>query len=105
MTTINLREFYPWYIEDQFIEISGEVAKALRSDKRYEAAHRRRVKRSKAQYSLSLCMMGLSIQQIVIHYSRIGIFTVPDREDIPQVDVLLETRKDVAVSYEPARIA
>lgn len=52
MATINLRDFYPWYIEDQFIEVSDEVAEALLSDKLYEAAHRRRVTRNKAQYSL-----------------------------------------------------
>ncbi|NCB50274.1 MAG: sigma-70 family RNA polymerase sigma factor [Clostridia bacterium] len=52
MKTINLRDFYPWYIEDQFIEVADEVAEALRSDKLYEAAHRRRVKRNKAQYTL-----------------------------------------------------
>lgn len=54
MTTINLREFYPWYIEDQFIEVTDEVAEALRSDKLYETAHRRRVKRNKVQYSLDM---------------------------------------------------
>lgn len=52
MTIINLRDYYPWYIEDQSIEVSDEVAEALRSDKLYEAAHRQRVKRNKAQYSL-----------------------------------------------------
>lgn len=52
MTIINLRDYYPWYIEDQLIEVTDEVAKALRSDKLYEVAHRRRVKRNKAQYSL-----------------------------------------------------
>ena len=52
MVIINLRNFYPWYIEDQFIEVPDEVAEALRSDKLYEAAHRRRVTRNKAQYSL-----------------------------------------------------
>ena len=48
---------------------------------------------------------GLTIQQINIHYNCIGVCTVPDREDIPEVDVLMETRKGVAVSYEPVRIA
>lgn len=52
MLTINLRDFYPWYIEDQFIEVSDEVADVLRADKLYEAAHQRRVTRNKAQYSL-----------------------------------------------------
>ncbi len=54
MATINLRDFYPWYIQDQLIDVSDEVAEALRSDKLYEAAHRRRVMRNKAQYSLDL---------------------------------------------------
>jgi len=52
MTIINLRDYYLWYIEDQFIEVPDEVAEALRSDKLYETAHRRRRTRNKAQYSL-----------------------------------------------------
>jgi RNA polymerase sigma-70 factor (ECF subfamily) len=52
MTTINLREFYPWYLQDESIEVTDEVAEALRSDKLYEAAHQRRIVRNKAQYSL-----------------------------------------------------
>ena len=38
MTTINLKDFYYWYIQDQFIEVSEEVAEALRASVRYEAA-------------------------------------------------------------------
>lgn len=52
MTTINLREFYPWYTQDESIEVTDEVAETLRSDKLYEAAHQRRIKRNNAQYSL-----------------------------------------------------
>lgn len=52
MTTINLREFYPWYLQDEIIEVTDEVAEALRSDKLYEAAYQRRIIRNKAQYSL-----------------------------------------------------
>lgn len=52
MTTINLREFFPWYIQDEFIEVSDEVAAVLRSDKRYEERHYERRKRNRAQYSL-----------------------------------------------------
>lgn len=48
---------------------------------------------------------GITTQQVVIHYNCIGAFEVPDRKDIPEVDVLMETRKGVAVSYTPARIA
>ena len=52
MTTINLRDFYPWYISDEFIEVTDEVAEALRANKLYEAAHQRRLTRNRAQYSL-----------------------------------------------------
>lgn len=52
MTTINLRDFYPWYIQDEIIEVTDKVAEALRSDKLYETAHQRRIVRNKAQYSL-----------------------------------------------------
>ena len=58
MTTINLREFYPWYSQNESIEVTDEVAEALRSDKLYEVAHQRRIKRNKAQYSLD-CNDGI----------------------------------------------
>ena len=48
---------------------------------------------------------GVTTQQVVIYDNRIGVFAVPDRKNIPEVDVLMETRKGVAVSYSPARIA
>lgn len=38
MTIINLRDFYPWYITDELVEVSDEVAEAMRSDKLREAA-------------------------------------------------------------------
>ena len=52
MTTINLKDFYPWYIHDEYIEVSDEVAAELRADKLYELSDQRRVIRNKAQYSL-----------------------------------------------------
>ena len=39
MTTINLKDFYYWYTQDQFIEVTEEVAGALRASIRYEAAY------------------------------------------------------------------
>jgi RNA polymerase sigma-70 factor (ECF subfamily) len=54
MTTINLRDYYPWYTQDEYIEVSDEVAAELQGDKLYEAAHQRKVVRNKAQYSLDL---------------------------------------------------
>ena len=58
MTTINLKDFYYWYIQDQFIEVTEEVAEALRASVRYEAAYQRRLTRHKAQYSLD-CEDGI----------------------------------------------
>lgn len=58
MTRINLREFYPWYIKDEFIEVSDEVAEELRASRRAEAAHQRRATRHRAQYSLD-CEDGI----------------------------------------------
>ena len=52
MTTINLKDFYYWYTLDQFIEVTEEVAEALRASVRYEAAHAERVRYNKAYYSL-----------------------------------------------------
>lgn len=53
MTTINLKDFYPWYTHDEYIEVSEEVAAELRAGRLYEAAHQRRVTRNRAQYSLN----------------------------------------------------
>ncbi|MGM9608176.1 MAG: sigma-70 family RNA polymerase sigma factor [Oscillospiraceae bacterium] len=64
MTTINLREFYPWYIEDQFIEVSDAVAEELRASRRAEAAHQRQLVRNKAQYSLD-CDDGIEYSACV----------------------------------------
>ena len=52
MTTINLKDFYYWYTQDQFIEVSDEVAEVFVADVRHEMAYQRRLSRHKAQYSL-----------------------------------------------------
>ena len=52
MTTINLKDFYYWYTQDQLIEVSDEVAEVFKADTRYEMAYQRRLSRHKAQYSL-----------------------------------------------------
>ena len=48
---------------------------------------------------------GVTNQRVTIHYNCIGAFEVPDRRKIPERDILLETRKGVALSYAPAQIA
>ena len=36
MATINLKDFYYWYTQDQFIEVSDEVAEVFLADARYD---------------------------------------------------------------------
>ena len=52
MTTINLKDFYPWYTHNEYIEVSDEVAEELIASKRREAAHAERMRYNKAFYSL-----------------------------------------------------
>ena len=42
MTIINLRDFYYWYTQDEYIEVSDDVAEALRASVRSEAAYTER---------------------------------------------------------------
>ena len=48
---------------------------------------------------------SITNQRVTIHYNCIGAFEVPDRRKIPERDILLETRKGVALSYAPTQIA
>jgi len=48
---------------------------------------------------------GVGTQRVTIFYNCIGAFDVPDRRKIPEVDILMETRKGVAVNYAPAQTA
>lgn len=48
---------------------------------------------------------GVTIQRVTIFYNCIGAFDVPDRRKIPESDILMETRKGVAVNYAPVQIA
>ena len=52
MTTINLRDYYYWYTQDEFIEVSDEVAAELYAGKRNDKATERQMYRYKAHYTL-----------------------------------------------------
>ena len=52
MTTINLRELYPWYTEDAFIEVYDEVAAFLEEDKRLQINYAQYIRDNRAFYSL-----------------------------------------------------
>ena len=78
MTTINLKDFYPWYMTDEYIEVSDEVAAELRASKLAEAAYAERVRYNKAYYSLdcddgieySACVHEPSPQELVERMDR-----------------------------------
>jgi len=48
---------------------------------------------------------GVTNQRVVIYYNCIGAFDVPDRWKIPEADIIMETRKGVALSYAPEQVA
>lgn len=48
---------------------------------------------------------GITDQRVTIYYNCIGAFDVPDRRKIPEADIIMETRKGVALSYAPAQAA
>lgn len=53
MVKINLRDYYPCYQYDCFVDVPDEVAEAMQEFDRLENAHQRRMYRNKAQYSLN----------------------------------------------------
>ena len=48
---------------------------------------------------------GVTNQRVVIYYNCIVAFDVPDRRKIPEADIIMETRKGVALSYAPEQVA
>ena len=58
MQTINLKQYYPFFKEDIFVEVSDEIVEAFLLDKRAEAARERKMFRYKAFYSLD-CNDGI----------------------------------------------
>ena len=48
---------------------------------------------------------GVTNQRVVIYHNCIGAFDVPDRRKIPETDIIMETRKGVALSYAPEQVA
>ena len=47
MTSINLRDFYYWHTQDEYMEVSDEVAETLRASVRSEAAYTERARYNK----------------------------------------------------------
>ncbi|MEL7610208.1 MAG: sigma factor-like helix-turn-helix DNA-binding protein [Bacillota bacterium] len=53
MTRINLRDYYPFYVADCFIDVPDEIAALLLAQARYEAAYQRQTYRHRAYFSLN----------------------------------------------------
>lgn len=54
MKTINLRDYYPHYKEDEFYEVPDDVADLLREFERKEKNYIRKIKRYRAYFSLDV---------------------------------------------------
>jgi RNA polymerase sigma-70 factor (ECF subfamily) len=52
MARINLRDYYPWYTKDTFVNVPDNTADVFMETRRAERAYMRRLYRNKAQYSL-----------------------------------------------------
>lgn len=52
MATINLKDFYPWYGQDEYVEAPNVVTQELFADRRYEKSHKQRTRRNKSFYSI-----------------------------------------------------
>ena len=74
MTTINLRELYPWYTEDTFIEVSDEVAAFLEEDKRLQINYAQYIRDNKAFYSLDA---GDGIEAEAMNWSAFAGIAAP----------------------------
>ena len=48
---------------------------------------------------------GVYVQKLTIHYNCISSIEIPDVSSLPEPDVLIQTRKGVAVSYSQAQMA
>lgn len=64
MTTINLRDYYPFYTEDTFVEVSDEIAAFFAEDKRRQTNYAQYIRDHKAFYSLD---RGDGIETAALH--------------------------------------
>lgn len=111
MAIINLRDYYPFYTSDCFMEVSEEVAEMFKDFDRKEAAYRLRTYRHKAYYSLdrddgleheaifvSLSPHELYERKISMQELHAAISSLPDKQAkrIYAHFILGMTKKDIA---------
>lgn len=54
MPTINLKNFYPWVKQNEFVEVTDEMLETMKAADRQQNAYNLRTYRHKAYYSLDL---------------------------------------------------
>lgn len=60
---INLRDYYPFYTHDQFIEVEDEVVRILQEDKRRQKNYKQYIRDNRAFYSLD-CADGIEAEAL-----------------------------------------
>lgn len=93
MIMINLRDYYPFYTSDCFVEVPEEVAAILHDYELREAAYRLRTYRHKAYYSLdrgdciehdilfvSLSPCEIYERKVTVQQLHAAIASLPDKQ-------------------------
>ena len=73
MAIINLRDYYPFYTSDYFMEVPEDVVEMFKEFDRKEAAYRLRTYRHKAYYSLDRndgCSFSRKMQNIFASFAK-----------------------------------
>lgn len=73
MIQINLRDYYPFYFVDCFVEVDDAIVDALNAFDRLEDAYRKRICRNKAYFSLN-CNDGIERDYVFVSLSPQEIY-------------------------------
>ena len=78
MVIINLRQFYPWYQHDDYLEVQDEIAAVLFAERRRQKSYERTVRRERL-YSLDTAS-GMEADSIISYNdSPERVFAMMDR--------------------------
>ena len=78
MIIINLRQFYPWYQHDDYLEVQDEIAAVLFADRRRQKSYERTIRRERI-YSLDTAS-GMEADSIISYNdSPERVFAMMDR--------------------------
>ena len=91
MKEINLREYYPFYNMDVYLEVSDEIAGQLDRFKLDEEAHRVRVLRAKAYFSLD---RGDGIEKDALQKPPQPLELILKAEQVAHLDAALRALSD-----------